>query len=316
MKALVTGGHGFAGKHLAHHLDACGDDVILSYRPGAQSDASELPKRAQSVALDVADAGAVTQLIAVLQPDIVYHLAALSFVPEAEKNPAQVYDVNAFSSLSILDALSHSNSEARFLLVSSAEVYGEPRPGALPISETEELRPVSVYGASKAMAEVACHRYSHKENLQVIRVRPFPHIGPGQSDRFALSSFARQVASVKLGLSGPVIKVGNLEARRDYTDVSDIVRGYREAVLNGKNGEVYNLCSNRSQPMAEYLQQLISLAGCEVEVVVDEARVREIDVSDNAGSYDRAQRHFGWKPRAEREAMLDGLLTYWLEQLA
>ena len=321
MRALITGGYGFAGRHLAHHLVQCGDDVITTYFPGRESPADEnqlleIPKVCQSVALDVTSATAVNDLISVLKPDVVYHLAGFTFVPDAEHHSRDVFDTNTFGIMNVLDALAKHSPQARCLVVSSAEAYGEPRPGNLPLCETSELRPISIYGVSKAAADVLAYKYSYREGLHIVRVRPFPHIGPGQNPRFAISSFAKQVAEVKLGKAKPVIQVGNLEPRRDYSDVSDIVRGYREAILNGKSGEAYNLCSGSSVEIGELLRSLIRLADVDVEIEVDPSRAREVDIADLYGSYDKAQKDFGWRPRVEREPMLDGLLAYWLEILS
>ena len=318
----MTGGHGFAGRHLAHHLVKCGDDVALCYLPDSQREENvdeeliSLPKTCQSMALDVTDRDSVMNLIAVIQPDVVYHLAGITFVPEAERDLRKVMEVNTFGTINLMDALVAHARQARLLFVSSAEVYGQPRPGSLPLTEQAELMPISSYGVSKAAADVAAHKYSYREGLHVVRVRPFPHIGPGQNARFAISSFAKQVAAIKLGKAEPIIKVGNLDPKRDYSDVSDIVRGYREAILNGKDGEAYNLCSGESVEIGEQLQSLIKLADVDVEVIVDPERVRDVDINDLQGSGEKAFRDFGWKPRVEREAMLDSLLAHWLEVLS
>lgn len=325
MRVLVSGGHGFAGRHLAQHLVKCGDDVALTYLPTKVAEATgdrsnenrvKIPQVCQSMALDLTDASSVDHLISLLRPDVVFHLAGQTFVPDAERSFISAFEANTFGTVYLLEALAKHAPSARFLYVSSAEVYGEPRSGALPLTEQSLLRPVSAYGVSKAAADMAAFKYSVRNDLHVVRVRPFPHIGPGQSDRFAISSFAQQVAAIKLGQADPEIKVGNLHVKRDYSDVSDIVRGYREAILNGKSGEVYNLCSGQSVEMREILQNLIELAGVETDVVVDPTRVREMDVPDVYGSYEKAQKDFGWRPRVERESMLSSLLGYWMEVLS
>jgi GDP-4-dehydro-6-deoxy-D-mannose reductase len=186
----------------------------------------------------------------------------------------------------------------------------------LPLIESAELRPTSVYGVSKAAADALVFKCCYRDQLHTIRVRPFSHIGPGQAEHFAISSFAKQVALVKLGKQEPVIKVGNLDVKRDYSDVSDIVRGYREALLNGKAGEAYNLCSGISVEVGDLLQRLITLSGVDMEVVQDPARVRTVDIPEIVGSFEKASRDFGWKPRVERDAMLDSLLAYWLDALS
>jgi GDP-4-dehydro-6-deoxy-D-mannose reductase len=320
MKALITGGYGFAGRHLAEHLVKCGEDVALSYHPIKNEKESDnlypVPKTVQSIALDVTDSNAVNQIISVLKPDVIYHLAGITFIPEAENQLDKVFEINTFGTVNVLNAVRDHAKDSRVLFVSSAEVYGDARPGSLPLTEKAELRPVTTYGASKAAADLIAFQYAYRENIHVIRARPFTHIGPGQSDNFSISNFSKQVALIKLGRAKPIIQVGNLEAKRDFSDVSDIVRGYRESVLNGKRGEAYNLCSGVSIEIKEVLQKLISIAEIEVEIVIDETRLRPIDIPELCGSYQRAQKHFGWKPRVHLDQTLHSLLAYWLEALS
>lgn len=315
MRVLITGGHGFVGRHLAAHQVSCRDDVALGYLrvPGQTDQAPELPKEVQSVALDVTNNSQVVQLISVMKPDAIVHLAGITFVPDGEQKETSVFDVNYQGTLNLLEAIRVHSPKTRLLHVSSAEVYGEPRPGSLPLTEGAELRPVNNYALSKAEADLAAFLYSYRDNLDIVRVRPFPHIGPQQADSFAISGFCRQIAEIKLGKREPLIKVGNLEARRDFSDVSDIVRGYREALLNGKRREVYNLCSGESVQIGEILNRLIEFAEVEVEVQVDPARLRAVDVPDVFGSYKKAQKDFGWKPRIELNSTLRTMLDYWLE---
>ena len=317
MRTLITGGHGFVGRHLAHHLISCGDDVALTYLPGdpGSGNAVEIPPAAQSMALDVTKKEMVVELISLLKPDVIYHLAGITFVPQAEKEPALAFSINYQGTVNVLEAIARHSKSSRMLCVGSSEIYGSPRPGGLPLTELSEMRPATNYGLSKAAADLAAFKAWYKDSVHTVRVRPFPHIGPGQSESFAVAGFAKQVAMVKLGKCEPVIKVGNLEAKREYCDVSDIARGYREALLNGKPGEAYNLCSGQSLAMSDWLNMLISLAKVEVEIQQDPAKVRKVDIVDNYGSYAKASRDFGWKPRIETEAMLASLLAYWLEVL-
>lgn len=322
MRALVVGGYGFVGRHLAHHLIQCGDDVALTYvperKPVMETDANRVgvPHQVQTIGLDVTKPEAVAQLVAVMKPDAIYHLSAISSVPEGEQAGHRVFEVNAMGAMNVFQAVADHARETRVLFVSSSEVYGEPRPGALPFTEQSELRPMSAYGVAKAAADLAAYKYSARNGLFTVRVRPFPHFGPGQRPDFAVSSFARQVAAIKLGISKPVVSVGNLEVRRDFTDVLDIVRGYREALLNAKSGEVYNLSSGSSLLLSDLLKELMTIAGVDAEIVPDPARVRAVDISDLYGSYQKAQRDFGWRPRIERPASLGTLLSYWLDVLS
>jgi len=328
MRVLITGGLGFVGRHLSQYLVSCGDDVALTYKPGdsqtsvglkmapGQDKGVSIPTSAQTLALDIRNKQSVEQLIALLKPDAIYHLAGITFIPDAEQHVDELFAVNVKGTQNILEAVVKHSPKTRVLYVGSSQVYGEPRPGSLPVTEAAELRPVSVYGVSKATADLMTFTFAFREGVHAVRIRPFTHTGPGQSDVFALSSFAKQVAQIKLGKAEPQIKVGNLEVKRDYSDVSDIVRGYHEALLNGKKGEVYNLCSGRSVQIGEVLKTLLKVAEVEAEIVVDPDRVRAGDVSDMYGSYQRAQKDFGWKPRIDLEGTLHSLFAYWIEELS
>ncbi len=327
MLALITGGYGFVGRHLAHHLVSCGDDVVLTYTEDKKEDvlsgklSTELgetpaPRTVQNIALDVTNKDLVNQVISLIKPDVIYHLAAISFVPDAEKDPNLTYKVNTLGALNILEAVKEYIPDTRVLFVGSSQSYGAPRPGALPITELSELRPSNMYALTKTYADLACYTASSRDSLNVVRARPFQHTGPGQNPMFALSSFSKQVAEIKLGKKEPIVRVGNLDVKRDYTDVSDIVRGYREAALNGKVGEAYNFCFGQSVSMEEMLNLLIKRSGVEIEVIVDPSRVRPVEVPDVYGSFDKAQKDLGWKPRVTHEGMLDSLLTHWMEVLS
>ena len=318
MRVLITGGYGFAGCHLADHMVQCGDDVAVSYLPNSDENVSpawRLPKRLQTVALDITKREQVYELISVLKPDTICHLAASTFVPAGDTDSVRMFQVNTYGTLNVLDAVAEKSPTTRVLFVSSSEVYGDPRPGTLPLNESAELRPQSNYGLSKAWADLAAFNYSIRRDLNIVRVRPFPHIGPGQRDCFALASFTKQIAEIKLGKKTPVIQVGNLEARRDYSDVSDIVRGYREVLLNGKRGGVYNLASGQSHEIGALLRKLLEIAEVDAEIQVDESRIRTTDIACIEGSYEKAQKEFGWKPRVDIEAALHGLYAYWAEKL-
>lgn len=328
MRVLVTGGYGFVGRHLANHLVECGDDLALTYHPGADiekkealgyeknSEAISIPKTVQSFALDVSDREAVFQLIELVKPDAICHLAAISSIQKVESDLDLAYRVNFNGTLNILDAISKFSRDTRLLYVSSSEAYGEPRPGVLPFVESSEFRPITSYGVSKAAADVACFKYSVKERIHVVRARPFPHVGPGQSDRFAISSFAKQLAMIKLGKKEPIVRVGNLEAKRDYSDVSDIVRGYREALYNGITGNAYNFCSGESIEIRTILDRLIEISEVDVEVIIDKDRYRSVDIADSKGSFEKASKELGWKPRILFDDTLTSLLAHWLEVLS
>ena len=323
MRVLITGGYGFAGSHLANHFVKCGDDVAVSYLPQGGNDvefvsqpASTLPSRVQAFALDITNREAVFELLSITQPDVICHLAAITFVPDGERSLERITEVNTNGTLNILDAVKRHSKSSRVLVVSSSEVYGCPKPGTLPLTEEAEFLPNSNYGLSKAWMELAAYKYSQRDELDIVRARPFPHVGPGQSANFALASFTKQIAEIKLGKRKPIIEVGNLETRRDISDVEDIVRGYREAVLNGKRGRAYNLASGKSHEIGELLRKLMAVAEVEAEIQVKDSLVRKTDISDICGSYDLAQKDFGWKPRIDLDGTLHSLYAYWIETLS
>lgn len=319
MRALITGGFGFAGRHLAQYLSSCGDDVAMTYLPTAKTEGENttpLPRTAQAIALDVTDKKAVTDFISLAQPDTIYHLAAQTFVPDAESNIDGYMRTNFNGTLNLLEAIVSHSPASKFLYVSSAEIYGDPWPGSLPYTENSNLRPANNYGVTKVAADAITFKFAHYNGVQAVRVRPFPHIGPGQNDRFAISSFAKQVAEIKLGKREPIIKVGNLEAKRDYSDVSDIVRGYRDALLNGKKGEAYNLCSGQSVAVGDLLKKLVEIAEIDAQIVVDPDRYRPTDIPELFGSSQKALKDFGWKPRINLDGTLNSLFAYWMERVS
>jgi len=321
MRALITGGVGFVGTHLSRHLVECRDNVAVTYLPSQKGTSqlnerlAVLPKTIQSVALDVSDPGALGQIFSLMKPEVIYHLAAISFVPQGEGSQDEVIKVNSYGTKNIIEAMKEHCPKSRMVLVSSSQVYGTPRVASQAIQETAEIRPTNFYGISKALAEHFLVRAVLAGDIDGVIARPFPHIGPHQEDRFSLSSFSKQITEIKLGKKEPVLEVGDLSVKRDFCDVSDVVRGYRNMALNGKPAEAYNLCSGASYELAEFVSMMIKLAGVEIEIKQDPARLRPVDIQEHLGSYQKANRDFGWKPRVEVEAMLSSMLSYWEETL-
>lgn len=335
MRALITGGLGFAGAHLAKHLVDCRDDVAVTYlsekdtelfKSGLiksdsiskleQARRQMIPRQVQQVGLDVTNRGHFDQVLSLMKPDVVYHLAGVAFVPNGDRDFELVFRINAFGVKNLLDSVKTSCPDCRVLVVSSGEVYGMPRVSSQGFLEVSELRPTSIYGASKVSAEMFVHKAVARDGIQAVVVRPFAHVGPFQEDTFSLSSFAKQIALIKLGRREPILEVGNLDVKRDFSDVSDIVRGYRESAINGRVGEVYNLCSGNSYLLKELVDSLIKISGVEVEIKVSEDRLRPIDIPEYFGNPQKAFKDFGWKSRVETESMLTGLFSYWLEFLS
>jgi len=292
-RALVTGARGFVGPWLIRHLESSGDDVTA---PGAD--------------FDVTDGDAVRGALEFACPEVIYHLAAFSNVAGSWSAPDSTFRTNAVGTSVLLEAVRSTTPATRVLLVSSAEVYGAVQPSQLPITEDAPLAPVSPYAASKAAAEMLGIQAALGFGLQVVRARPFNHIGPGQSADFVVSALAKRIVQAKRA-GDRLIPVGNLSARRDFTDVRDVVKAYRLLALRGKRGNAYNICSGVSIEIASIARQLIDLAEAEVTLERDESLFRPVDVADLRGDASRLSEETGWKPEVALEQSLAEILDHW-----
>lgn len=306
MRALVTGAAGFVGRRLCAALSARGWEVSGADVPGA----APAPGCARWAACDMASPQAVSRLFAQMPPVThVFHLAAVTFVPEAEKRAETARKVNVAGTRFLAETLARTNPRARLMYVSSADVYGPPR--FLPVDETHPIQPRNVYAETKAQAEAVCRELHEAGNLDVVVLRPFNHSGPGQSDNFVLSSFAHQIALSEAGLQPPVIRVGNLEAARDFSHVDDIVRAYEAAARRAASGETYNLCSGVSVKIGNVLERLLALANAKVRVEIDSERVRPLQAPEVRGSHQKFTKATGWQPGIPFDQILKDLLAYW-----
>ncbi len=297
MRALVTGGSGFVGRHLAHHLEASGDEVVSI-----------------DLEVDVADPEAIGAATRTARPDAVYHLAALSHVGDSWAFPAEVLRVNVLGTAGVLAAARSLEVPPVVLVVSSAEVYGAVSEDQLPISESAPLRPLSPYAASKAAAEQLAAQAHFGYDQPVVVVRPFNHIGPGQGPGFAVSALARRIVEAQRSGSGTVA-VGTLTARRDYTDVRDVVRAYRALVTGGQRGALYNVCSGSDVAVSQVAERLCTLAEAEVQLITDPDLVRPVDLPVLRGDGSRLVADTGWKPEIPLDETLSDVLAYWRDQV-
>ena len=312
MKSLITGCAGFAGSHLADYLLGQGEEVIgLVTVDEDRANIRHIEKQLEIVHGDVRDSDRMLEVIQSTRPQRIYHLAAFSSPAQSFEGPHLTYQVNFTGTLNLLAAWLRVGMDCRFLLVSSAEVYGIVPKEKLPMHEELDLGPVNPYAGSKAAAEILALQFFRSYSLPIVRVRPFNHTGPRQSSHFVCSKFARQVAEIDRGLSPPNIMTGNLHVIRDFSDVRDIVRGYRDLLEKGMPGEVYQLCSGRPISIEAILRTVISFASQPVQISVDKSLVREREADEVWGDYSKAKLAVGWEPRRQLQDTLRDLKLYW-----
>ena len=290
MQALVTGANGFVGTHLVDHLSACGDEVIES-------------------AVDITDRAGLVDHVAEVGPGVIYHLAAQADVGVSWSDPIPTLRVNIEGTVNVLDAAVKAGVQ-RVLAVTSADVYGPVDESDLPLTESQPVRPVSPYGASKASADIMCLAAGLAHNLEVVRARSFNHLGPGQNDKFVASAIAsRIVANERSGDRD--VRIGNLDARRDFTDVRDVVRAYRLLMTDGDAGEAYHVCSGTDRPVREIADMLISMAGHPMTLERDPGLHRPVDIKVLRGDHSKIKAATGWEPEIDLTTTLRDLLDFW-----
>ncbi|CAM4414868.1 GDP-mannose 4,6-dehydratase [Paenibacillus tarimensis] len=317
MKALITGITGFVGSHLAEYLLAKGHiEVHGSYR--LRSRMNHIRHLQSSIHLtecELKDPHSVSQMIQSVQPDLIFHLAAQSFVPTSWNSPTETLVNNIAGQVNLFEAVRKQGLSSKILIACSSEEYGLVHPEETPIKETNPLRPLSPYAVSKVAQDYLGYQYHESYGLHVIRTRTFNHTGPRRGESFVTSNFAKQIAEIELGLRPPVIHVGNLEAKRDFTDVRDVVRAYWLALEKGVPGETYNIASGTAYKISDMLQLLLSLSGHSIKIETDPARLRPSDVEILLGDASKFSAQTGWKPEIPFETTMKDLLNYWRTEL-
>ncbi len=294
MRALVTGGRGFVGRHLVDHVRACGDEVESLDRRGPEP-------------VDILDGPAVAAAVAAAAPEVVYHLAGWADVGASWAHPVETLRVNAEGTAQVLQACLGAGVR-RVLVVASAELYGVVRPDELPLREDSPLRPTSPYAASKVAAEALAVQAHLGHGLETIRVRPFNHLGPGQSEAFLAPALAARIARAERAGGGPVA-VGNLSPERDFTDVRDVVRAYRLLAEAGEAGERYNVCSGAARSVQDIADRLVAMAEVPVELRPDPDLIRPVDLPVLRGDASRLAAATGWAPEIDLDTTLADLLA-------
>jgi GDP-4-dehydro-6-deoxy-D-mannose reductase len=316
MRALITGGAGFAGSHLVEYLLRQGQEVVVVDRMGENlANLEQLLNEVRIERGDLLDPNRMRQILEDARPQRIYHLAAISSPQESFHNPKLAYNVNFTGTLNLLCAWRELGIESRFLFVSSVAVYGPANTPDVPLREDVPLRPASPYAGSKAAAEMLAVQFFQAYGLPVVRVRPFNHTGPRQISSYVCSGFARQVAEIDLHLRSPQVTVGDLHVRRDFSDVRDIVRGYYLLLEKGDAGDVYQLCSGISVSIESILHRFIALSTQPIQVAVDDTRLRSEESPVICGDASKARRAVGWQPQYDFEVTLRDLKLYWEAEL-
>ena len=309
--ALIIGAAGFVGGYLAEELKASGRRVFVTRLHGEHYNGA----CDSAFYLDVTDADSVRSVLESTLPDEIYHLAAQSSVAVSWKKPALTVDVNIRGAVNLLEGVREVVPDAVVMLIGSAEEYGAVKPEECPVSEGHAVRPKNIYAMTKAAQNMTGRLYSDAYGMKIRMVRAFNHFGPGQAPQFVISDFCRQVAEIEAGRKQPILKVGNLEARRDFTDVRDIVRAYRMIAESGCDGETYNVGSGTAISIREMLETILSLSEAMIAVEQDPERMRPSDVPIHCADISMIVRDIGWKPRIAREDTVRATLDYWREHI-
>lgn len=318
MRILITGITGFAGSHLADFLLAERKDVDIYGMVRWRSKTENIEHIRDKIRLyecDIRDAYSVNKVIREVRPERIFHLAAQSFVPTSWRAPAETLTTNVIGELNIFEAVRQNGIDPLIHIAGSSEEYGLVKKDEIPIKETNPLRPLSPYAVSKVGQDLLGYQYFKSYGLKIIRTRGFNHTGPRRGEVFVCSDFAKQVARIEKGKQKPIIKVGNLKAKRDFTDVRDMVRAYWLVLEKGKIGEVYNICSNKAYSIKEVLDILLSLSRKRIKIEEDPQRMRPSDVPILLGDNTKFKKETGWQPEISFEKSIKDLLDYWRQRV-
>lgn len=309
-RVLITGATGFVGRYLVDSLPASKYTVFGTCYP-------QLPRESEKhiFFLDLHSERDVYDAVRSLQPERIFHLAAVSNVRQSWDRRKETMETNVMGTLYLLEAVKKYASGARFLFISSSDVYGDMPSGGgdvgRPLGEDEPFHLINPYGLSKFEGELLSGFYGRIDGLDIVIARPFPHTGPGQTPDFVCSDWARQVIRIERGAQESVLQVGNLDIRRDFTDVRDVIRAYILLMEKGVRGEVYNICRGEAVPLRWILDTLLSHSARVIEVEQDPEKMRRVDISRHVGDNSKIRRATGWEPKIPMEQTLRDLLDYW-----
>lgn len=313
-KVLITGVSGFAGSYLSRYLLLMPNLSVSGtfLFPESINNISDIKNKINLIKIDLKNSKKVHDMLKLLKPDLVFHLAAFTSPADSFSDPISIMVNNISSEINILEAIRENNLfDTRILIASSAEVYGKVDRKDLPIDENTKLMPTNPYAVSKISQDFLGLQYFLSYGIKVIRVRPFNHIGPVQSPSFVVASFAKKIAEIERGESEPVLSVGNLETERDFTDVRDMVRAYYLAIEKGEEGDVYNIGSGKSYKISEILNRLLALSRVKIKVVSDKSLFRPTDNLKLFADASKFIKITSWKPEVAIDTTLRDTLDYW-----
>lgn len=318
MRVLITGITGFAGSHLADYILANHPDVkvygLVRWRSRMEN-ILHIQDKITLFEADLKDLVSLKKCVEEIKPDRIFHLAAQSFVPTSWKCPAETFAINTIGQINLFEAILDLKLSPKIQVAGSSEEYGLVNTNEIPMKETNPLRPLSPYAVSKVAQDFLAYQYFKSYGLRTVRTRGFNHTGPRRGEVFVSSNFAKQVAEIEKKKKEPVMYVGNLEAKRDFTDVRDMVRGYWLCLEKGEEGEVYNIGTGKTHSMREILDMLLSMSDVRVKVEVDPKRLRPSDVPVLLSDCTKFRKLTGWKPEIPIRQTLEDLLNYWRERV-
>ncbi|MDD2768963.1 MAG: GDP-mannose 4,6-dehydratase [Methylococcus sp.] len=299
---FITGQNGFVGRHLR---------ALLEQEPWRRRFRLLSPKRPY----DLTDRSSLVAALAEVRPQVVVHLGAQSHVPTSFANPKATFDVNFLGTLNLLESLADTDFHGRMLFIGSADVYGLVHENELPVMEAHHPHPRNPYAVSKLAAEALCFQWSLSSRFEIVMTRPFNHIGPGQSEGFVVSGFAKQIVEIQLGIRRPEVSVGDIDVTRDFTDVRDIVVAYLLLLNRGRNGEIYNVGSGKEVLIRHALSSLMGIAGVDAKIVCQSDRMRPAEQRRMRCCVDKLSEETGWMPRVPWDQTLRDVLNYWKLEL-
>ncbi|NOR48476.1 MAG: NAD-dependent epimerase/dehydratase family protein [Methanosarcinaceae archaeon] len=310
VKYLITGANGFCGRHLADVLVG-GSNSVYGISRSIPDDLVAQHPAVTYEQCNLIDHTSVYNMLKKIEPDYIFHLAAESSVASSWKSPVNIMNNNVLSQINIFEAVRELELSTRIIVACSSEEYGLINESDLPVNENCCFNPLSAYAVSKVSQDMLAYQYFKSYDMDIVRVRSFNLTGPGRPPTYALSSFAHQIAEIEKRISKNVISVGNLDVKRDYTDVRDAVNGYNELALKAKPGTVYNLCSGKTYSLKDLLDILVSYSTKNINIEIDKMKFRPSDLPIMLGDNTRIKTEIGWTQKIDIYDTLKDLLNYW-----